>query len=252
MNRRAVGIVLGSLAFSLPILAGENEWFTYDASGGDKIKDVSCPGVTGDAGAAIEFDHGVNSKSIQSLGVWGARWFGSRWPVCDVLTPDVVSEDTVVHSYDEEGTSDNETLTVDQSTQPWVSGRARQMDNTTDWWWTPSVTVVDQPPEYWVYVNGNWETQGWDDPDENNTTGTSTNSWTYIPDDPLMPGHAAMVPVASGTNGSYIADKTLDEGPGGMIQVDFKLWCSVNRSLDNAVLMQWVQGLTYDAQTSVQ
>ncbi|MCP4035591.1 MAG: hypothetical protein GY733_01540 [bacterium] len=237
---------------SLPLLAGENEWFAESANGGDEIEDVSCASVTGDVGAAIEFDHGVNSKSIESLGLWGARWNGSYWPSCNELEPSVIATDTVYHSYDEEGTSDSESLSVIQITTPWASGAARQLDETTEWWWYPTVTVVDSPPQVWMFTNGSWQAQGWDEMDEDNAQGSSNASFVVLEDDPTMPGHMRMEPVAGGAGGSFGGSKVLPEGPGGMMQVRFELFASANRSLDNTTALQWVEGLLYDLTTEVQ
>lgn len=239
------------LTLAAPLVAGENEWFVYDAWGGDAdLEDVSCPSIPGEAGPVIEFDHGISAKSVQTMGVWGARWNQSQFHVCLPLPENVVVEDAFVHAYDEEGTSDNESLVVDHSATPWASGSARQTDHTTPWSWVPNAVASDADPEYHVFVNGAWSSQGWDEIDTNDT-GRATVGFQPV-EPPSMPGHQEDSAIPSGTQGAYVASKSLPEGPGGMIQVDFPLRVSANRMSDNVTVMNWVQGLSYDSQTSVE
>lgn len=248
-------VVLGSVSFVLlaaPLFAGSNEWTASSASlEMDALTDVSCAEVTGEAGAVIAFDHGVQSKSILSLGVWGARWNGSRLPYCGQFQEDVTVTDTLIHAYQEQGTSDNETLVVDQHTTPWASGMASLKNHThPTWWWDAVVAVDDDTPEYWVFVNGSFEQQGWDSIDEN-TRGYSAFAAKDITPDPNT-GNPRAQAVESGSDGDFVAERALPEGPGGRVEVRFPLFEVVNRDLDNVVVSNWVHGLSYDAQTAIE
>ena len=234
-GRRAVAsslVACAAIAWGF-VAWGGSGWLPGTPNNDSDTDTKNCGAIVDTYGAITSWTTTSGAHDVKTTAAIGAHWNGTEPMLASEPQNNPPKDNTSEHYWNRDGGTTYKYLTVNQISTPGATGTCGQQNpQDPQWWFTPTVTVNDQPPKLYYDSQGEWVEQGFDSYDPNNTPGTATVS-VVVP-----PGQSQGTAQSGGTLGTFAARKTLPNTT-DHAKILFKYRTVCSATVDNA----WVSNI---------